>query len=158
MSHTNPNLYNALSEIFSRRLSELRIKATLNPQSDELQDVQELFFYIKFDTRMYLLSNDVLLQELWEKVRSSEARVDFLMNCCSDLLCQVDSETLSTYLTSLTGALTGRGVLNSAIDEDTRQRFPKERWVSPILEQNTWLVVLYTMDQLPLPEELIDGR
>lgn len=142
-------------EILERKINEAKIKGILI-QSKNYSSIQELILYLKYDVRFYVLSSDIQIGELWDYVRSDEAKLDFVMEYYTELvfrLKDVDYHYLETQLIKSYTQYTLKGEM----DEDTYHRLPSRKELEQWIKANPWLIVLYLIALLPMSEGVING-
>ena len=158
MHHSLDSTYANLQEILHQRIGEIRLRGAMTDVNGDFNSIREIFFRIKYDTRLYLLSAEPLIRDMWEYIREDENKLDFIMGVKVDLLSRLGAEEVSNVAARVANAVAGDNNHNDDIDSDTYERLPAAEWLSGMLKNNTWLLILFLIDQLPLPEELIDVR
>lgn len=168
-----------MDDILRRKLGEIRVLHS--EEGDESFDqIRLLYFYIKHDFNFHMVATPEQIESLWHYIRSEEARLHFVMELLSEFKLRFNSDpevkNSDGHDSALVGlidriaqaygnqpeAAQGRRVeiqaSHTVMDSDTAGRLPTPDAIRTLLEFNKWLVPLYLLPTIPMPEELLNGR
>ena len=137
-----------LEEILNRKLEEAKL---LSISEDPLIDtLRELLVYLKVDIRLYAISTEAQLSQLWDYFRQSEARLDFLLEVTAEWYFRLGGPVFDQIVKAL-GSAYGHQSALGVLDEDTYHRLPQSAKLTTLLADNHWFVTLHFLITLPLP-------
>ena len=131
-----------LVNIVQRRLKEAKLFNLAN--GPLVNDLYEFIIYCKVDIRLYALTSEVYLEEIWNKIRENEDILDFVMGIKTELHFLMGEEDYVTFITRLARAYAHNSE-QSVMDDDTFQRLPvKEEFVA-MLKDNDWVIPVFLL-------------
>lgn len=158
MFHLVKEARDLCSTIRDRRLREQQIADTAR-EDPVLPRLIEFLLYLKMDMRLYVVSTQTHIEDIWSTIRDDEAILDFVMASTSELrlafeeVIEHPSNNWSILINAIANAYGTTGNRPGAMDEDTYQRLPERDSLHQGLRENPWLVTLYLLEHIDLPIE-----
>ncbi len=144
--------------IRDRRLKEQQIADTAR-ENPVLPRLIEFLLYLKMDMRLYVVSTQTHIEDIWSTVRDDEVILDFVMASTSELrlafeeVVEHPNNNWGTLVSAIAAAYGKVSNQPGAMDEDTHQRLPDSDSLCQGLKENPWLVTLYLLEHIDLPIE-----
>jgi len=107
---------------------------------------------IRNDKRLWGLSQDDHLDQLWEEIRQSITVSDFVMSCTTEFRWRVAGtpEDWGTLCKSLADAFGVFGHEECDVDDDTHTRASNPKALGEVLLGNAWLVFIFVLSTLEM--------
>lgn len=156
---TKQALVEHFGKIARRRFQEAQMMESLEVGNGIKKSLQTLFFYVKFDLRIYALSTESQISDVWTTIRRDENMLDFVMGVRGELLSSIpdsDKEYIPRLIGDSYGQTRHKGYdVKRVMDDDTHNRLPTDQWYREVLEHNDWLIVIFLIDWYNLDEGFV---
>lgn len=156
---TKQTLVEHFGKIARRRFQEAQMMEGLEVGSGVKKSLQTLFFYVKFDLRIYALSTESQINDVWTFIRNDENMLDFVMGVRGELFSSIPVN-VKEFIPHLIGDSYGQArhmgyAVKRVMDSDTHNRLPTDQWYQEVLYQNDWLIVIFLIDWYNLDEGFV---
>lgn len=129
---------------------------------DAKAEILTLLFFVQSDVRLNQLATDTQLLELWETIRESESKVDFLLGLTQELYFQLGADGWAPLQESLANSFTMIYEASISLDDpvggELLERMSNREFLKLNLGLYPWLVTLMVIEMIDLDVALVGAR